>query len=51
MLDLGKRVRGLFVKLPTTEVVDLAAEADEAVIVEMPAELVVAQSAGQQQPR
>ena len=27
MLDLGKRVRGLFVKLPTTEVVDLAAEA------------------------
>lgn len=26
MLDLGKRVRGLFVKLPTTEVVDLAAE-------------------------
>ena len=27
MLDLGKRVRGLFVKLPTTEVVDLAADA------------------------
>ncbi len=25
MLDLGKRVRGLFLKLPTTEVVDLAA--------------------------
>jgi 2-keto-3-deoxy-L-rhamnonate aldolase RhmA len=25
MLDLGKRVRGLFVKLPTTEVVDLVA--------------------------
>jgi 4-hydroxy-2-oxoheptanedioate aldolase len=27
MLDLGKRVRGLFVKLPTTDVVDLVAEA------------------------
>jgi 4-hydroxy-2-oxoheptanedioate aldolase len=27
MLDLGKRVRGLFVKLPATEVVDLAAAA------------------------
>ncbi|MBD0289737.1 MAG: hypothetical protein ICV74_00670 [Thermoleophilia bacterium] len=27
MLDLGKRVRGLFLKLPTTEVVDLAAQA------------------------
>lgn len=27
MLDLGKRVRGLFVKLPTTDVVDLVADA------------------------
>ncbi len=27
MLDLGKRVRGLFLKLPSTEVVDLAAQA------------------------
>jgi 4-hydroxy-2-oxoheptanedioate aldolase len=27
MLDLGKRIRGLFLKLPTTEVIDLAADA------------------------
>jgi 4-hydroxy-2-oxoheptanedioate aldolase len=27
MLDLGKRIRGLFLKLPTTDVVDLAADA------------------------
>jgi 4-hydroxy-2-oxoheptanedioate aldolase len=27
MLDLGKRVRGIFLKLPATDVVDLAADA------------------------